>query len=71
MLTLNLPFPVSVNAIQDVLTGNVIVDDSQIKALYLWWEFEPSKLNAGARVMIDPLHSPAVQEFVASLEAVK
>ena len=44
MLTLNLPFPVSVNAMYS---------------------------NAGARVMIDPLHSPAVQEFVASLEAVK
>ena len=57
--------------IGDILTDNIIVDDSQIKLLCMWWDDEPSKVNAGARVMIDPLHSPAVQELVSSLEDVK
>ena len=56
-------------AIQDVLTGNIIEDDSQIKLLCMWWDqLSPSKAYAGAQVIISPLHSPDGQSFLESLQ---
>ena len=50
--------------LQDLLTGTVISDDSQIKLLFLWWE---DNVKGGeARVMIDPIECPLAQRFLKS-----
>ena len=54
-------------ALQDLLTGTVIADDSQIKLLFLWWE---DNIKGGeARVMIDPIDSPLAKQYLASFDA--
>ena len=55
-------------AIQDVLSGVVLEDDSQIKFLAMWWEPES---EGYARVIVTPLNDPTAQKFVQSFKEVK